>query len=225
MRTTILKNYTASVIAIILLTVLSGCVGKNSFEDAVDPVTGNEKKYSEWADNGGLNKLNDFYGVKISKLHVTWGEDQVTRLSMWASLQHSPKDVRKAMQKICGGDDKDWKISDDFGFRIGEYDGPRGHCTYLGGEWGTGSPPGRDNWALTYRRKEYPTQIRKNFVASCTKTSQGQTKACECVLAKFESYLPYEAFLLLEDRFKEGTVPPSTVSDMNRFRRECGFTN
>jgi hypothetical protein len=116
---------------------------------------------------------------------------------MWVSLNYSPKDVRKAMQKICGGGDKDWELSDVFGRRIGEYDGPSGYCFYIGGEWGYGSPPELDNWSLTYRRKEYTTQIRKNFVASCGRTSQGQTKSCECYLAKFESYLPYEGFLLL----------------------------
>jgi len=44
----------------------------------VDPVTGNKKKWSEWADNEGLKKLNDFYGLEISQVTVTWGEDQVT---------------------------------------------------------------------------------------------------------------------------------------------------
>jgi len=111
----------------------------------VDPVTGNKKKWSEWADNGGLKKLNDFYGLEISRVDVGWRDDRITGLVMWTSQSHSPKDVRKAMTKICGGSDQDWKLVSNFSGKVGTYESPTVMCRYSHDEV---------NWELLYLRKE-----------------------------------------------------------------------
>jgi hypothetical protein len=141
--TTFSRLLFCSVFAIPLL-LLSGCLGKNAFEAAVDPVSGSKQKWNEWSDNGGLNKLDDFYGLKITEVNVTWRDGKVSGLIMFTSQTHSPKDVRKAMANICGGSDSDWKLDDNWARKMGMYQGPTATCRYI---------DDRGKWELSYLRK------------------------------------------------------------------------
>jgi len=134
-----------SLVFVTPLITLSGCLGKNAFEAAVDPISGSEQKWREWADNGGLNKLNDFYGLKITEANVTWRNGKVSGLIMFTSQTHSPKDVRKAMVNICGGSDSDWKLEDNWDRKMGMYRGPSSTCRYISD---------RSRWELSYLRND-----------------------------------------------------------------------
>ena len=132
--------------AIILSISLLGCVGKNPFEDAVDPQTGSREKWRAWVDDGGLNKLSDFYGLDIRNVNVTWNQGKVESLAMFTSKTHSPKDVRKAMSKICGGADSDWEREENWARHMGKLENSTATCRYL--------DDGRGMWELLYIRRK-----------------------------------------------------------------------
>lgn len=135
-------------IAIYLIAlVLIACGSKNAFESAIDPKDGNEAKWAKWSDDGGLNKLNDFYGVKISEVNVTWRKEKVKTVIMYASKSYAPKEVRAALSKVCGGGDSEWKISDDWGRVMGMYESAAISCRYI-------AMSGDSKWELSYSLKD-----------------------------------------------------------------------
>ncbi len=92
-------------------------VENNPLEAAINIKTGNKKLWDSFVDNGGLNKLNDLYGLNITSISATWNNQtgQFTGALMRASVSTtSPKEVRASLSKLCSVDDPDWVIRTDY---------------------------------------------------------------------------------------------------------------
>jgi hypothetical protein len=92
-------------------------ITNNAFEDAINFKTGNKKAWDSFKDNGGLNKLNDLYGLSITSISATWNNEtgQFTGALMQADASStSPKDVRASLSKVCGITEGDWTIRTDY---------------------------------------------------------------------------------------------------------------
>jgi hypothetical protein len=92
-------------------------VENNAFEAAVNVRTGNKKLWDLFVDNGGLNKINDLYGLNIRSISATWNNQtgQFTGALMQASASTtSPKEVRASLSRLCSVDDADWEFRTDY---------------------------------------------------------------------------------------------------------------
>lgn len=137
---------------LLVIFILSACGSKNAFESAIDPKDGSEAKVAKWKDDGGLNKLNEFYGVKISEVSVSFRNDKIKTVIMYASKSYAPKEVRAALSKVCGGGDSEWKISDDWDRAMGMYETPAISCRYI-------AMSGDSKWELSYSLKDVNVAI------------------------------------------------------------------
>ena len=90
---------------------------KNAFEAAIDTQNGNKDLWDSFKDNGGLNKLNDLYGLNVTSISASWeGSTKKFKGGLMQALASttSPKEVRAALSKVCGLEESDWKFRTDY---------------------------------------------------------------------------------------------------------------
>ena len=54
--------------------------------------------------------------------------------------------------------------------------------------------------------KEYPQEVRENFLTSCGESSGGNAQYCACVLTEFQQRYSLDEFVALEQRFVDGAA-------------------
>ena len=92
-------------------------IEKNLLEKSIDIKSGNKKNWDAFKDEGGLNKQNNLYGLSVTSLSVTWNSqtgDFSGALMQAMSSDTSPKDVRIALSKVCGLEESDWTVRNDY---------------------------------------------------------------------------------------------------------------
>jgi hypothetical protein len=92
-------------------------IEKNLLEKAIDVKKGNKKDWDTFKDEGGLNKLNNLYGLNITSLSVTWDNQtgNFTGALMQATNSNtSPKEVRASLSKVCDLEESDWTFRTDY---------------------------------------------------------------------------------------------------------------
>ncbi len=104
---------------------------KNVFEEAIDPFTGSREKWSTFKDEGGLNKVSDFYGLPVSSVNVSFKDDTSIKFFLLAVRKSvAPKDVRAALNVVCKTKETDWTKEDGY---LTKGDAVNGNltCSYL----------------------------------------------------------------------------------------------
>ncbi len=85
----------------------------NLLEAAINPLTGTRRLWESFKDEGGLETLNNFYGVTVTKLTVTLDNERVQSARLQISSAVSPRKLREALGEACRGDERDWRIDND----------------------------------------------------------------------------------------------------------------
>jgi hypothetical protein len=144
-----MKKQILLVIIIVIVNAVSGCdkksvsegntvessffasSSKNLLEDAIDPFTGSREKWSEFTDNGGLNHVNDFYGMSVEGITVQWKDNISLRLAvMNVSKAMAPKKIREALNRACKTNESDWQ-KEDGALTRGEVHNGKIRCDYI----------------------------------------------------------------------------------------------
>ena len=104
---------------------------KNLLEEALDPFTSSNQKWSEFVDNGGLNNENDFYGMPVGSINASRKSDGSLSLAiMYVSRSVAPKSIRLALNQACKTKESDWSIEDEISLK-GEARNGNVNCMYI----------------------------------------------------------------------------------------------
>lgn len=69
--------------------------------------------------------------------------------------------------------------------------------------------------------KEYPDSVRQNFIASCSRNSDGKTELCNCLFEKLKENYSFEEYIAIEEQVKAGQTPQDFLSLMDKASLEC----
>ena len=85
----------------------------NVLEKILDFGQGTKAMFTDFQENGGLNKSNRWYGIAVTNLQLTWGPDGLVKdFSITPSPATTIKDLRTAINKYCGLSDSAWSRND-----------------------------------------------------------------------------------------------------------------
>lgn len=56
-------------------------------------------------------------------------------------------------------------------------------------------------------KREYPREVRQNFLSACVNGDNRKQPSCKCLLDKYQQRYTYEQFLMIDDWLRHG-VPP-----------------
>lgn len=104
---------------------------KNLLEEALDPFTSSNQKWSEFVDNGGLNNESHFYGMPVSHVSTSRNSDGTLSLAiMYVKRSIAPKSIRLALNQACKTKESDWRIEDEISLRGEAHNGDLA-CMYI----------------------------------------------------------------------------------------------
>lgn len=93
--------------------VNSSAQNMNPLEQALDFEIGTKAIYTDWADDGGLNRLNSWHGLDLRALELQWGADGHPKfVAIVPSQLTSIKEMRSALSKACGIKEDQWDRED-----------------------------------------------------------------------------------------------------------------
>ena len=90
---------------------------RNVLETAISVESGTHPLWNAFVDEGGLNRENSLYGLKITNISASWDRntEKFTSVFMQArAVSTSPKEVRDALSKVCGLQDTNWTYSNKY---------------------------------------------------------------------------------------------------------------
>lgn len=61
--------------------------------------------------------------------------------------------------------------------------------------------------------KDYSDQLRRNFLAACDQSSEGEESGCECLLDELESRMTEAEYLALEEKGEEAFLADERVQE------------
>lgn len=73
--------------------------------------------------------------------------------------------------------------------------------------------------------KEYPAEVKANFVKSCAAKANGNTVLCECMFEKIRERYTYKQFVDMENDLKKGIQSPTFMSYVDSATRRCVADN
>ena len=69
--------------------------------------------------------------------------------------------------------------------------------------------------------KEYPAEVKANFVKSCAAKANGNTALCECMFEKIKERYTYKQFVDMEKELKKGIQSQPFLNYMDSASRQC----
>lgn len=73
--------------------------------------------------------------------------------------------------------------------------------------------------------KEYPAEVKANFVKSCAAKANGNTVLCECMFEKIKERYTYKQFVDMENDLKKGIKSQSFMNYVDSATRRCVIEN
>ncbi len=73
--------------------------------------------------------------------------------------------------------------------------------------------------------KEYPAEVRANFVKSCAAKANGNTVLCECMFEKISERYTYRQFVDMENDLEKGIRSPTFMNYVDSATRRCVIEN
>lgn len=69
--------------------------------------------------------------------------------------------------------------------------------------------------------KDYPAEVKANFVKSCAAKANGNTALCECMFEKIKERYTYKEFVDMENNLKKGIQSQAFLSYVDSASRKC----
>lgn len=69
--------------------------------------------------------------------------------------------------------------------------------------------------------KEYPAEVKANFVKSCAAKANGNSALCECMFEKIKERYTYKQFVDMENDLKKGIQSQPFMNYMDSASRQC----
>lgn len=73
--------------------------------------------------------------------------------------------------------------------------------------------------------KEYPADVKANFVKGCAAKANGNTLLCDCVFEKIRERYSYKEFVEMEDNLKKGIRSQPFMNFVDSSTRRCVAEN
>lgn len=69
--------------------------------------------------------------------------------------------------------------------------------------------------------KEYPAEVKANFIKSCAAKANGNTALCECMFEKIKERYSYQEFVKLENDLNKGIQSQPFMNYVDSATRRC----
>ena len=102
---------------------------KNMLEQALDLNSGTPALWAKFKDEGGLNKVSQYYGLPITELMLTHDNEKVKTIVLSTPAGIAPKTVRTALIAACGLKEDLWEF-DNLGGDFGSAENSAISCAY-----------------------------------------------------------------------------------------------
>lgn len=69
--------------------------------------------------------------------------------------------------------------------------------------------------------KDYPAEVKANFIKSCAAKANGNTGLCECMFVKIKERYTYKEFVELENNLNKGIRSQPFMNYVDSATRRC----